>query len=156
MADQSAYEKLLELMGRKRESSADSLAYIQALQPLSSQAWMNDHAKRMGKVQDAYWASKCPDYEPPEPDMGVNLVNCSITSDAAVRQLAALIGEEGGTQPTPPPVAAPGKWWKRLLAAMLLLSAVILGATLIWLTMEWFGGGNEAYEIIAEPWKPPT
>lgn len=152
MADeQTSFEKLLELVRQKRASAADSVAYVQALQPMQVQGWMDDHAKRMGKVQDAYWASKCPDYEPPaKDDVNANFINCSITSDQAIRQIAQLVGED----PVTPPVLKPRPWWRKLLSALLLLTAVVLGAILIWLTLQWFGGQPDSYEIIAEPYQP--
>lgn len=156
-ADESSYAKLLGLFGIGRVSDADGIAAAQAT--LSNQTAvqsMQDQARRMGAVQDAFWASKCGDkYKPPGDEMGSNFVNCSITSDAAVQQLANLVG---GTSPAPPaPPATKPKWWRVVLAT---LAAVLLGALVVFAVARYFlevGGTPAQYEIFAvdEPFTAP-
>lgn len=145
-------EKLLELLGIKRQENLDSVNTAQimlgnqhAYDGLKSQQRINTAA------QNAFWRSKCGEaYEAPEDDVGSNFINCSITSDAAVKQLAALVND--GTPAPDPPVVRPAPWWRWLFGTIL---AIGLGALLVWLTLNWFQNpAGDQYEIIAIPFDP--
>ena len=153
-------KSLAALMGLDRKTNADAVATAQALLANTNTAEsMQAHTRRMGAVQDAFWKAKCPDYEPPEEEVGSNFVNCSIVSDQAINQLAALVGDGGSTPPpgTLPPPATKPKWW-RIVAAT--LAAVLIGGLLVFAVAQYFldaGDQPAIYEIIAtdEPFAAP-
>ena len=154
-------KRLAVLFGLDRVDKAESVATAQALLSNTHTAEaMNRHNRRMSAVQDAFWKSRCPEYEPPEDDVGSNFVNCSIVSDQAINQLAALVGDcpdnPANPEPKPPPTTRPN-WWRVVFATLL---AVALGALLVFVVAQYFLDVGEApaqYEIIGtnEPFSFP-
>lgn len=153
-------QTLYKLFRLGQQDDAQGIASAQALLTNQHAARsMREHGKRMGAVQDAFW--KCrygEDYEKPEEEVGDNYVNCSIVSDQAVAALAGLANQgpgTGGTQPQPPAERPRKPWWWNLLKALMLLAGVLLGAWLVWFTLQHFGGETgPQYEIIAVPFDP--
>lgn len=147
-------KELLELIGVKRQSNVDAVNTAQILMGNEqARKSMETQARINAAVQNAFWKSKCgEDYEAPEEDMGNNFINCSITSEAAVRQLAALVND--GNTPAPPdtPQRQPKPWWRWLVG---LLMALILGAVTVWLSLYFFQNPDAVRtELIAIPFNP--
>ena len=97
-------------------------------------------------------------YQPPEyPEEGDDEVsgsffNNTIISDRAASVLAdALKGDINVEQP-PQPIRQPAPWWRIFLATIL---SILIGAILVFLAWKMFGD-QPRYEIIAEPFEPPT
>ena len=160
----NAIGKLAALFGMTQRDDAAGVASAQAL--LANQKAsesMERQAKINEAVQKAHWAAKCSEFEPPEDDVSSNFINCSIVSDEAIGAFAQMVGANTGdaNKPEHPhipehPHHHPKPWWRWFLRALLLLGAVVLGAILIWLTLQWFGGDDSSYEIIALPYNPGT
>lgn len=149
------FDRLMELVDAKRRSASEASNYLSLIQPLQVAQQLDDHAKRMAAVQDAHWKTKCPEYEPPsDDDVGSNFINCSITSDKALEQLAGILSDKDVTVPGDGDKPTNGKWWKWLFGTLL---GVMLGALIVFLAWNQFGDiGGARYEIIAKPYKPNT
>lgn len=138
-------EALKALLGQKQQSNADLINSVNALGGIGTKQRLDEHARRMGAVQDAYWANKCPDYNPPsEDDIGTNYLNCTIQSDAAVKAITGALDDK-------PRKAKP--WWRWLLGALLTMLAVALGALIVYYTAAYFQQTSD-FDMIALPFDP--
>lgn len=154
---------LAALFGLKSQDDANGVFTAQAM--LANQTTADElaaNARRNGRVMDAYWKAKCPDYKPEDDVAGNNFVNCSIVSDKAINQLAAFLSQDDcgnptDPQPLPPPSGTRPKWWRVVLATLV---AVVLGALIVFLVARYFldvGEDPAIYEIIAtdQPFEVP-